>query len=240
MVLCVAHELHFSPSAKRYRHPCFIGEVIIPPKTSFKSRKKRIFWLDGMGYGGKKRRLRGDLGGFRQSSEGRRRDEKKFFLSPSACRVQKMTSSARKCKESDADARKAMRPHRRQTQGRKRRKMTVFCSMSVLMRSQMPGRITFSGRCQVELEGRTWALHAAPYSRHLIYTYIASIQRLHTSKVFYKSPSTIFPYQVFVFGPCGYTGIYRVSDGVQHPVRRCLDSCPFADFPNTISARRHA
>lgn len=69
---------------------------------------------------------------------------------------------------------------------------------------------------------------------------MGAIQRPHMSKAFYKSPSTIFPYQVFVFGPCGYTGIYRVSDGVRRPVRRCLDSHLFADFPNTITARRHA
>lgn len=103
-----------------------------PPKTSFKSRKKRIFWLDGMGYGGKKRRLHGDLGGLGQSSEGRRRDEKKIFFSfPLGVSRPKndiigtqMQGKRCRCTESDATASGT-------DTGQKTAKNDSFCPVSV-------------------------------------------------------------------------------------------------------------
>ena len=66
--------------------------------------------------------------------------------------------------EKRCECTKAMRPYQGQTRGRKRREMTVFCPMSALMWSRVPGRITFSGRCQAGPEGRARASYTASCS----------------------------------------------------------------------------
>lgn len=101
--------------------------------------------------------------------------------------------------------------------------------MSALMRSQVPCRITFSCRCQVELEGRARASYAASCSRYLIY-----IHSVHSTSTYIKSllqkPFHNLPVPGVRLWPMRLHGLLRVCGRSTAPRPQVPRFAPFRRF----------